>query len=326
MIEAMRGRWGFALGAAGVALYVAGTFVHPSFYSRYAIGLIFRIVPYPVGAAFMLYGSALVVLIVCIGGLMTNAERRIAWAVGLTAAAAAWASHLGGWMVPSIAGPPFFWFLDHPLGYQLMTAGALASLAGGILSLIDARAGERAKEAEEAEEADEAKEADVAAPSGERSRPPIVVAGFATGLLAVALQVAGTLVPYEPFPFPPSFAVVGASVLHMEVRALQFVPITLEIAALLALFGSALVIFVVSGAGLLARQPSRWIVALVSVAAIWAIRLLGERLTEQILVLWGHGAGWWLLIYAPAVAVAGALIALVGVRRTGRRAAVEPPP
>jgi hypothetical protein len=295
-------RRGFAIGAAGVALFVIGSLLPPSFASRYGLWALFRVVPGPLGEALMLYGTALVVLIVCIGGMAVRPERRTAWALGLTAAALVWISHEGGWMVASIDGAPFFWFLNHPAGYQLMTAGALVAIAGGLLALRDgSRADAGARES-------------VVLQTGRR-RPRLAIAGFGLGVVAVGLDVAGTLLPYETFLSPPSFGVVGQSVYRHEVRSIGFVPMTLVLAAMLALFGTALVVLLVCVAGLVARDASRWTVAFLSVAAIWGIRLLGERLSEQILLLWGHGRGWWLMAFAPTLAIAGGLLASSGVHR-----------
>jgi hypothetical protein len=143
----------------------------------------------------------------------------------------------------------------------------------------------------------------------------LIRAGFMLGILAVALHILGTLVKFDDFDFVMGGR-PGQTVARFEFS--RFIPLSERLNTAVALYGTVAVLLVVCAAGLLGKHHARWGVAFAAVAGMWAVRMIGERLSAYFLDLWGHGPGWWLMGIAPLVAVGGALVVLVAARLMGK--------
>jgi hypothetical protein len=305
------------IGLFGVAMYAAGTFIAPfssrsdlryqlpgSAYSTFITNV--RDGPAKTGFALMLYGGAAVALAMCVGGLASHRPRR--WAAGLGAAAAAWATHATGWMNNvniDFAGQ--YRVLGHSAAYYVSTLGSLIALAGGVLAFV----ANRTPGASHAPGAQEV--------TGSPGRRLLIGVGLCIGLAAGVVYVIGTFLPYggpsrvfvAPIRYSAAQVSAGLGRPYAE-------PVANQIAAGLALWGTAVVVMAVCVVGLVRRAPAAWAMGLAAAATAWVLRTIGESILGYINspLTYPH-IGYHAMQLGVAMAFAGGLVALAGglVRR-----------
>jgi hypothetical protein len=251
----------------------------------------------------MLYGGAVIVLILCMGGLV--ARRRLPWAVGLAAAAAVWVVYASGWMNNmNVDDPGGYRLTGRLFGYHEMSIGAALALIGGIVACVASLPRRTA----------------ITPPAiGDtisRGTRLTIRVGLAAGLVGAAVYLAGTFLPYGGPSRAFSAPTVTYSLVQINVIG-QFRrwPLVNQLAAGAALWTAPLVVLAACGAGLLARRdPAPWVAAFTAGALVWILRVAGETVVSYV----NNPAtfpqlGFQLMVVGFVLVLAGTVVALVAL-------------
>ncbi len=296
-------RTGFVLGILGAALYLAGTTVLP-YASRADSGpgpstllgqyrLAIRYDGFAPGLAAMvaLFGIAVLILVVSIGGLRSDRHER--WALALIGASSIWFLRILEELLYVARFPiSFSW-----LGARAQDLGICLAFAGGLAALIGCRV----------------TQVDDRDPAAE---------GF---LVALGGSLLFVLVSFLPFSHASRSALTGFGLSAAE-QALAMQPhslahgvlgsgVLVSVRGVLHVYGAAAAVGILAFGGLFGRRQDRWAAALVGAAAAWCTSVPSVVLAEPIVRL----VGLWGTQVAICIALVGGIVAAIRTRRYSRR-------
>ena len=256
------------------------------------------------------------VLVLSVGG--TFGRRTTRWAVGLGASAAAWLVHATEWMGDiNFDSPRYHTFFGHPVGHNVMTLGALIALAGGVVAFFAERP------------ADPSVSPVPTRPGSGGWGKRIARIGLLVGLVGAAVYVVCTFLPYGG----PSQDIQGGPFADLSAAranvccAFGVFPVVNQVAAAIALWGAAAVVFGLCIAGLSSRDASPWAVGLTAAATTWALRTVGETVLGYIASPPNPThVGYLGMQLGIVMALVGGLIALAGGLVRGPRASLSVEP